>query len=101
MILYLGPISYASLRYGSEGAVLTGLWSAVLTVPNLVIWHRTNFEWLEVVYVIVVIVAGIIMSVPVERERQQRRPGGGNQPTLGPARPHSHSHPDRRSALNA
>lgn len=73
VILYLGPISYASLSYGSEGAVLTGLWSGALTVPNLLIWHRTNFEWLEGVYVVVVIVTGIIMSVPVERERQQRR----------------------------
>lgn len=73
VILYLGPISYASLRYGSEGAVLTGLWSAVLTIPNLLIWHRDDFQWLELIYVAVVIVAGVIMAVPVERERQQRR----------------------------
>ncbi len=73
VVLYLGPISYASLRFGTEGAVLTGLWSGVLTVPNLLIWHRTDFEWLEVIYLVVVIVTGIIMSVPVERERRQRR----------------------------
>jgi signal transduction histidine kinase len=73
VILYLGPISYASLRYGSEGAVLTGLWSAVLTIPNLVIWHRDDFQWLELLYVAVVIVVGVVMSVPVERERLQRR----------------------------
>lgn len=73
VILYLGPISYASLRFGTEGAVLTGLWSAALTIPNLLIWHRTDFEWLEIMYVAVVIVIGVIMSVPVERERQQRR----------------------------
>lgn len=73
VILYLGPIGYASLRFGTEGAVLTGLWSAAWTIPNLLIWHRSNFEWLEIIYVAVVIVTGIIMSVPVERERQQRR----------------------------
>ncbi|MEX2323060.1 MAG: sensor histidine kinase [Acidimicrobiia bacterium] len=73
VILYLGPISYASLRFGTEGAVLTGLWSAALTVPNLLIWHRADFEWLEVLYVAVVIVVGIVMSFPVDRERQQRR----------------------------
>lgn len=72
VILYLGPIGYASLRYGTEGAVLTGLWSAMLTVPNLVIWHRTDFEWLELLYVVVVVAVGIVMSVPVERERLQR-----------------------------
>jgi signal transduction histidine kinase len=73
VILYLAPIGYASLRYGTEGAVLTGLWSAVLTVPNLFIWHRSDFGWLEVIYVVVVVVVGIVMSLPVERERLQRR----------------------------
>lgn len=72
VILYLGPIGYASLRYGTEGAVLTGLWSAMLTLPNLVIWHRADFEWLELLYVVVVVAVGIVMSVPVERERLQR-----------------------------
>jgi two-component system, NarL family, sensor histidine kinase DegS len=73
VLLYLAPISYASLRFGTEGAVLTGLWSATLTVPNLLIWHQTDFEWLEIIYVAVVIVAGVIMSLPVERERLERR----------------------------
>lgn len=73
VILYLVPIGYASLRYGTEGAVLTGLWSAMLTVPNLLIWHQTDFEWLELLYVLVVVAVGMVMSVPVERERLQRR----------------------------
>jgi two-component system, NarL family, sensor histidine kinase DegS len=73
VILYLAPIGYASLRFGTEGAVLTGLWSGALTVPNLMIWHRADFEWLEIFYVAAVIIAGVVMSVPVERERQQRR----------------------------
>lgn len=73
VVLYLAPISYASLRFGTEGAVLTGVWSAVLTLPNLLIFHPADFEWLEVLYVGVVIAAGILLSVPVERERRQRR----------------------------
>lgn len=73
VVLYLGPISYASMRFGTEGAVLTGLWSAVLTIPNLLIWHRTDYEWLEFLYVAVVIAVGTIISVPVERERRQGR----------------------------
>lgn len=72
VVLYLVPISYASMRFGTEGAVLTGLWSAALTVPNLLIWHRANFEWLEFFYVAVVIAVGTVISVPVERERRQR-----------------------------
>ena len=74
VILYLLPIGYASLRYGLEGAVLTGLWSGLLTTPNLLVWHAHGFEWLtEFVYVGVVVGAGIAMAVPVERERRQRQ----------------------------
>lgn len=73
VVLYLAPIGYASLRYGTEGAVLTGLWSAVLTLPNLFIWHGSNFGWLEIIYVIFVIIVGVVMSLPVERERLHRQ----------------------------
>jgi signal transduction histidine kinase len=74
VILYLAPIAYASLRYGIEGAMLTGVWSALLTMPNILIWHPHSLEWLtELVYVAVVVAAGVVMAVPVERERRQRR----------------------------
>lgn len=73
VVLYLVPITYAGLRFGTEGAALTGLWSAALTVPNLLVWHRADYDWLEFLYVAVVIAVGIVMSLPVERERQQRR----------------------------
>lgn len=73
VVLYLAPIGYASLRYGAGGAVLTGLWSAILTLPNLLIWHRSDFGWLEILYVILVFIVGVVMSLPVESERLQRR----------------------------
>jgi signal transduction histidine kinase len=73
VVLYLAPIGYASLRYGAEGAVLTGLWSAFLTLPNLFIWHRADFGWLEILYVVLVVIVGVVMSLPVERERLQRQ----------------------------
>ena len=74
VILYLAPIAYASLRYGIEGAFLTGMWAAVLTVPNVVLFHPHDLEWLtELIYVAVVVAAGVTMAVPVERERRQRR----------------------------
>lgn len=83
VVMYLAPIAYASLKYGTEGAVLTGLWSALLTVPNLLIWHRAELEWLEVIYVAAVIVAGVTMSVPVERERAQRKRAEATTQRLG------------------
>src|SRR5579885_1579570 len=36
---YFIPVVYAALNFGVEGAVPTAIWSAVLTVPNLVLWH--------------------------------------------------------------
>jgi two-component system, NarL family, sensor histidine kinase DegS len=36
---YFIPIVYAALNFGVEGAVPTALWSAILTVPNLILWH--------------------------------------------------------------
>jgi signal transduction histidine kinase len=74
VVLYLAPIAYASLRYGIEGAFLTGVWCAVLTLPNILAFHSGDLEWLtELIYVGVVIAAGVTMAVPVERERRQRR----------------------------
>lgn len=74
VVLYLGPIAYASLRYGIEGAVLTGAWCALLTLPNLLLWHVHDLEWLgELVFVGVVVAAGVMMAVLVERERHERR----------------------------
>jgi signal transduction histidine kinase len=73
VVLYLAPIGYATLRYGMEGAVLTGLWSGVLMLPNVFLWHQEEYQWLEVVYVVLVVGMGIVMSLPVERERLQRQ----------------------------
>lgn len=73
VVLYLAPIAYATLRYGMEGAVLTGLWSGVLMLPNVLLWHRVDYQWLEIVYVALVIGMGIVMSLPVEQERLQRQ----------------------------
>ena len=84
VILYLAPIAYASLRYGIEGAFLTGLWCGVLTVPNIVVFHPHELEWLtELVYVGVVIAAGVTMAVPVERERRERRHAEATSRRLG------------------
>ena len=84
VILYLAPIAYASLRYGIEGAYLTGSWAAVLTIPNIVVYHSHDLEWLtEVVYVAVVVGAGVIMAVPVERERRQRQRAEATSRRLG------------------
>ncbi|NOX23473.1 MAG: sensor histidine kinase [Actinobacteria bacterium] len=74
VILYLAPVAYAALMYGWEGGVLTGWWSASLASINVPLWHRSNYEWvLELVFVGTVVGMGVVMALPVERERQERR----------------------------
>jgi signal transduction histidine kinase len=36
---YFIPVVYAALNFGVEGAVPTALWCALLTLPNLILWH--------------------------------------------------------------
>lgn len=73
-LLLLVPVAYASLRYGLEGGVLTGVWAFVLTVPNLLLWHPADYEWIgDLVFLVVVLALGTVVAVPVERERAERR----------------------------
>jgi signal transduction histidine kinase len=53
---YFIPVVYAALNFGVEGAVPTALWSALLAVPNLVLWH-TNAQRVGVVLQLVILVA--------------------------------------------
>lgn len=71
--LYVVPIAYAGYRYGLEGGLLTGLWCSILTLPNILVWHRADLAWLgEGVYLSVVVAMGVLLALPVERERRQR-----------------------------
>lgn len=73
-LLLFAPIAWAGLRYGLEGSVLTALWAAMLTVPNLVLWHPTGYEWLgDLVFLLLILGLGVLIAVPVERERATRR----------------------------
>lgn len=74
VVLHIIPVVYAGFRYGYEGSVLTGLWSAVLAIPNIVFWHSEGYGWLgDQVFIGMVIVLGVVIAVPVERERRQRQ----------------------------
>ncbi len=74
VMLYVVPVAYASLTYGIEGGLLTGLWSALLNVPNAIFWHRAGFAWAgEIGATILVIALGVLVSLPVQRERRERQ----------------------------
>lgn len=74
VILYLVPVIYASLHYGFEGAVLTGLWSTVLSAPNVAMWHRSDLEWVgELAQLVAMVSVGVLMAWRVELEAASRQ----------------------------
>lgn len=73
IVLYVLPVVYAGLHYGYEGGLLTGLSIAVLVAPNLIVWHRADYEWLgEALLLVFVVAVGVVIALPVEREQRQR-----------------------------
>jgi two-component system sensor histidine kinase DegS len=73
VLLYLLPVVYAGLNYGFEGGLRTGAAVAVLSTPNLVLWHSHDWIWVgEAVFVAGVVFVGAAIAIPVERERLQR-----------------------------
>ncbi len=73
-ILYAFPIIYASLRFGREGGVLTGLWCTLVTLPNVLFWHHESMEWLvELAQIATAVTVGVVFSMLVEHEATARR----------------------------
>lgn len=74
VILYLVPVTYAGLVYGWEGGVLTGVWAGLLASVNVVVFNLDDYEWvIEVGFAALVLGMGVVMALPVERERHQRQ----------------------------
>jgi PAS domain S-box-containing protein len=70
--LFLIPVIYAALTFGTRGAVPTALWSAALTMPNVVLWHGALGAVAELWQVGLVVSVGIFAGHRVDRERRAR-----------------------------
>lgn len=74
VLLYLLPVVYASLHFGLEGGVVAGLSSLAVAVPNIVLFHLHDYEWLgELSSMVVVLGVGVAVATPVEHERREWR----------------------------
>ena len=65
---YFLPIVYAALNFGVEGAVATALWSAFLTIPNLVLWHTGAQRPGVVLQLLLLIAIGYVVARRVDSE---------------------------------
>jgi len=71
--LYLLPVVYASLSFGMRGAAPTAVWSFVLTVPNIVLWHQGAGAMGELWEASLVLAVGLFIGQRVDRERHARQ----------------------------
>lgn len=70
--LYLFPVLYASLNFGREGAIPTALWSALLAVPNVVLWHQGLERLGETFQVSTMVLVAVIVATRVDKETGAR-----------------------------
>jgi len=75
---YFIPVVYAALNFGVEGAVPTALWSALLTVPNLILWHTGSQRPAVVLQLVILVSMAFVIARRVDFEtaaKEQRRGG--------------------------
>jgi signal transduction histidine kinase len=73
LVLLLVPVVAAGFRYGVEGALFSSVWAVILSIPVALLWHNDGSEWIgEMVFLGVVLCLGMVVGVPIDRERRQR-----------------------------
>jgi PAS domain S-box-containing protein len=70
--LFLIPVVYAGLAFGTRGASLTAVWAFALTVPNVAIVHEGADAIGELWQAALVVGIGIFVGRRVDQERRMR-----------------------------
>lgn len=71
--LYLLPVVYAALNFGMRGAAPTAIWTFLLTLPNIALWHAGPGALGELWQAIMVVGVGLFVGRRVDRERHAMR----------------------------
>jgi signal transduction histidine kinase len=74
--IFLGPVIYASLNYGTGGALFTSGWVSLLAVPRFISdlsAHSYSAAWLEAVAILLLNALALIVGQRITRERNARR----------------------------
>jgi len=66
------PVLYAALNFGFEGALPTGLWCALLTVPNIVILHSGATRIGVLAQLGFLVLLGSMVAIRVDKERRAK-----------------------------
>jgi signal transduction histidine kinase len=69
---YFLPVLYAALNFGIEGALPTSLWCVVLTVPNILLFHRGDESVGVAVQLTLLVMLGVVVARRVDKERRAK-----------------------------
>lgn len=67
------PVLLAAINFGRAGAVTTCLWSLLLSVPNLVIWHSGADRYAEALQLLLINLVAVLLAWWVDAEASARR----------------------------
>lgn len=71
--MFLLPVIYAALAFGLRGSAPTAIWCALITVPNVFLWHVDPAEAFgELWQAGLVVGVGMFVGVRIDRERAAR-----------------------------
>ncbi len=69
---YFAPVLYAAVNFGVEGAAPTALWCILVTVPNIVIFHRGAERIGVGTQLTLLLLMGVVVARRVDRERRAK-----------------------------
>lgn len=72
-MLFIVPVMFAAVAFGTHGALLTWAASVILLAPHTILVARFNLEWLgDTGQMTVVLIVGVFLASRVEQERSAR-----------------------------
>lgn len=71
--LFLIPVVYAALNFGMQGSLPTALWGALLTTPNMILFHEGSDRVGELWQLGLVVIVAAFVGHRVDREKRARQ----------------------------
>ncbi|MBI2868313.1 MAG: PAS domain S-box protein [Chloroflexi bacterium] len=70
---FLVPVVYAALTFGLPAALVTALWAAILSMPNVIIWHHGAERLGEVFQIFIMLIVAFFIGREVDRVKSARQ----------------------------
>src|SRR5664280_1511116 len=70
--IYFIPVLYAALNFGFEGALPTGLWCLLLTLPNIVLVHHGAEGIGVLAQLVFLVLLGSMVAIRIDTERRAK-----------------------------